>query len=311
MILRNASSQYNLRRGNSKQKTSAFVEGLRSVTAQDSAKDADYSGWMTKRGGIGVGTWKSRYFTLHGTRLSYFSNINDTRERGLIDITAHRVLPARENEDKLVTLYAASIGAGKYCFKLVPPAPGYRKGVTFTLPKLHYFAVETKEEMRAWMAALMKATIERDESVPAISSCSTPTVSLPRAQELFAEARNREEDLRAKMVAGGLANVSASSPDLTANAAGFGKLPALPQLSQYADLQGYQDELGGAPQLPVGDSSANSSLKSTGTDSSATNVSSIKVTHSEPSLSPANEIRHLTTKVAGLRVVTDMNNQIN
>ncbi|AMD20458.1 HDL286Cp [Eremothecium sinecaudum] len=171
----------------SKKQTSAFTGGIRNVSVDDSIKDADCSGWMSKKGAGTMGVWKNRFFTLHGTRLSYFSNISDTRERGLIDITSHRVLPAKE-DDKFVALYAASVGKGRYCFKLVPPAPGSRKGLTFTQPKIHYFAVESKEEMRTWMAALMKATIDVDTTVPVISSCATPTVSLSRAQELFSQA---------------------------------------------------------------------------------------------------------------------------
>lgn len=181
--LRNISSSKN-----NKKETSAFMEGIKHTTPADSIKTADCFGWMAKRGGIAVGVWKQRYFTLHGTRLSYFSSLNDTKERGLIDITSHKVLPARD-DDKLVSLYAASTGNGKFCFKLVPPAPGSRKGLTFTQPKVHYFAVETKEEMRTWMAALIKATIDIDESVPVLSSCATPTVSLQRAQVLLSQAR--------------------------------------------------------------------------------------------------------------------------
>lgn len=43
--------------------------------------------------------------------------------------------------------------------------------------------------MRAWMAALIKATIDIDTSVPIISSCATPTVSLNKAQEMLTQAR--------------------------------------------------------------------------------------------------------------------------
>lgn len=170
-----------------KQKTSAFLEGIRDTTAEKAAANANYSGWMQKKGGVGMGTWRARYFTLHGTRLSYFTNFKDTKERGLIDITGHRAIPIGDNEDKLLSLYAAGVGAGRFCFKLVPPGPGFRKGVSFTAPKTHYFAVETKEELRSWINALTKATIERDESVPPVSSCTTPVVSLPKAQEIIAE----------------------------------------------------------------------------------------------------------------------------
>lgn len=199
--LRSISSSTTLKKNNNnnnKKGTSAFMEGIRNTGPQESMKTADCYGWMNKRGGIAVGVWKQRYFTLHGTRLSYFTSLTDNRERGLIDITSHKVLPAKE-DDKLVSLYAATTGHGKFCFKLVPPAPGSKKGLTFTQPKVHYFAVETKEEMRTWMAALIKATIDIDESVPVLSSCATPTVSLQKAQSLLAQAREnarRREEVR-------------------------------------------------------------------------------------------------------------------
>lgn len=196
--LRGSSSHSNLRKSSSKKtRTSAFQEGIKSVTPTEASKTADYSGWMNKRGSATVGTWKARYFTLHGTRLSYFSQFSDTREKGLIDITSHRVIPVGD-EDKLVAMYAASVGAGRHCFKIIPPSPGSRKGVTFTVPKVHYFAVDTKEEMREWINAIIKATIDRDDSVPVVSSCATPTVSLARAREMFAESKAKEEELRTK-----------------------------------------------------------------------------------------------------------------
>lgn len=198
---------------NNKKDTSAFMEGIKNVTPAQSVKSSTCFGWMAKRGGIAVGVWKQRYFTLHGTRLSYFTGLNDTRERGLIDITSHKVLPARD-DDKLVSLYAASTGNGKFCFKLVPPAPGSRKGLTFTQPKVHYFAVETKEEMRSWMAALIKATIDIDESVPVLSSCATPTVSLQKAKSMLAEAREnakKREELAKSRDAEGRAEYSGDS----------------------------------------------------------------------------------------------------
>ncbi|CDO95041.1 unnamed protein product [Kluyveromyces dobzhanskii CBS 2104] len=171
-----------------KQRTTAFTEGIRSITINEAMREAECSGWMSKKGTGAMGVWKNRFFTLHGTRLSYFTNTTDNRERGLIDITAHRVLPAKE-DDKFVSLYAASTGKGRYCFKLVPPQPGSKKGLTFTQPRVHYFAVDTKDEMRAWIAALIKATIDIDTSVPIISSCATPTVSLTKAQEMLSQAR--------------------------------------------------------------------------------------------------------------------------
>lgn len=173
----------------SKMKTSAFQEGIRQITPDSAAKKAECSGWMFKRGNLSIGSWKQRFFVLNKTRLAYFASMKDKREKGLIDITSHKVLPAIESEDKVTAAFAATAGFGRYCFKLVPPAPGSKKGLTFTQQKVHYFAVDSKDEMRKWMAALMKATIEMDDTVPVISSCMTPTIPLQRAQELLQEAR--------------------------------------------------------------------------------------------------------------------------
>lgn len=188
---------------NRKKQTSAFQEGIRHVTPEDALKGADYSGWMSKKGSSAIGGWKPRFFILHNTRLSYFASLNDTKERGLIDITSYSVLPARQdNDDKLASLYAASTGSGRFVFKVAPPPPGSRKGLTFTQPKVHYFAVDTKEEMRNWMAALMKATIDIDDSVPVVSSCATPTISLEKAKVMLTrareEAQNTENELAGK-----------------------------------------------------------------------------------------------------------------
>ncbi|KAH3674478.1 hypothetical protein WICMUC_003316 [Wickerhamomyces mucosus] len=213
--LRNISSSNTLKRNNKKE-TSAFMEGIKNISPGESIKNAEAHGWMKKKGGIAVGTWKQRYFVLHGTRLSYFANSDDTRERGLIDITSHKVLPAKE-DDKLVALYAATTGNGKFCFKLVPPAPGSKKGLTFTQPKVHYFAVETKEEMRYWMASLIKATIDIDESLPVLSSCATPTVSLQKAQILLqqarASARRRELEYATQDQSGNTSSISPIDTD--------------------------------------------------------------------------------------------------
>lgn len=310
-ILRSASSHSNLKSkttfASSKQKTSAFQEGINTVSPADAAKSATFSGWMNKRGTVAVGTWKARFFCLHGTRLSYFTSFNDDREKGLIDITSHRVVAVGDSDDKFVALYAASVGAGRFCFKVVPPLPGTRKGVTFTMPKVHYFAVDSREEMRCWMAALMKATIDRDDTAPVISSCATPTVPLVKAQEMFAEARAREEMSRAKAIAAGESSIFAGQINSTwLN--GFG---------QYGET----------PNTP--DSTSESSFKSSGTEGTNTTggstlVQSMSLSNpssvdyfsqppgyvSSPSTpsanSPENGVRHITAKTAGLRVVTDL-----
>lgn len=181
--------------GLKKLKTSAFTEGIRQITPDDAIKLASFSGWMSKKSGSTIG-WRSRYFTLHGTRLLYFTSLKDKRERGLIDITAHKVIPINSDDstsDKYIAMYASSTGFGRYCFKLVPPAPGFKKGLTFTQPKTHFFAVETQDDMRGWLKALMTATIDIDDSVPVVSSCLTPTVSLAKAQELLERAREENK----------------------------------------------------------------------------------------------------------------------
>lgn len=171
-----------------KKQTSAFLEGIQNVSVQESANTADCSGWMSKKGSGKMGTWKKRFFTLHGTRLSYFSNSDSNREKGLIDITGHRVVPVKD-DDKLVAIYAASTGKGKYIFKLLPPQPGSRKGLTFTQPQVHYFAVDSKEQMRDWLGALIKASIDIDSSVPIVSSYMMPTVSLEDAKKMLEDAK--------------------------------------------------------------------------------------------------------------------------
>lgn len=191
--------------GGKKQKTLAFQEGIQEVLPEVLAKLALFSGWMLKRLSNSL-LWRLRFFVLHGTRLLYFTLLKDKREKGLIDITAHRVMPVTlekgkgdedNSNDKYIALYAALTGYGRYCFKLVPPAPGFKKGLTFTQPKVHYFAVDSPEEMRGWLKALMAATIDIDDLVPVVLLCLTPTVLLAKAQELLAKAREetRQKDL--------------------------------------------------------------------------------------------------------------------
>ncbi|CCK68665.1 Boi1p KNAG_0B02230 [Huiozyma naganishii CBS 8797] len=174
--------------GSKKQQTSAFQEGIRTISVDDAIENADCSGWMRKKGSGTVGTWKKRFFTLHGTRLSYFVSLSDVKERGLIDITSHRVVPV-DDDDNILSLAATSMGKGKYCFKLVPPQPGSKKGLTFTQPRVHYFAVDSKDEMKVWLSALIKASIDVDSDVPVISSYAMPTISLSNAQQMLKDAK--------------------------------------------------------------------------------------------------------------------------
>lgn len=246
--------------GLKKLKTSAFQEGIRDINPDDAIKSSNYSGWLSKRSANAVG-WRSRYFTLHGTRLSYFASLKDKREKGLIDITAHKVIPIStdgENaaeKDKFIALFASSTGFGRYCFKLVPPAPGFKKGLTFTQPKTHYFAVETQEEMRGWMKALMTATIDIDDTVPVVSSCNTPTVTLAKAQELLAKAREetklKDEELRAKGLRGGYAEDSVNSTLYNDSATSEEASPIVGSLDETTILSTTGNTSHGQPKLTV------------------------------------------------------------
>ena len=211
-------------RHRSKKTTSAYTRGLVKKTPQEQIAKCDYSGWMKKKSSNLMTTWKTRLFVLKGRRLSYYYSENDTEEKGLIDISSHRVLPA--DTERLTGLHATLTGAtasptspqnaqtptsasidaeksasaatsptatnsvapsskdssGIFIFKLVPPRSGLSKAVNFTKPTVHYFAVDNIQQGRLWMAALMKATIDRDESKSVITTYQQKTMSLAKAR---------------------------------------------------------------------------------------------------------------------------------
>lgn len=80
--------------------------------------------------------------------------------KGHIDLRGHRVV-VDENTNP-----------GSYGFRLVGP------------DRPHAFSSTEQAAIRAWMKALMKATIARDYSVPVTSSCNIPTIPLAEAQAL-------------------------------------------------------------------------------------------------------------------------------
>lgn len=197
----------------SKKDTSAYTRGLEKKSPKEQMDGCDYSGWMKKRSSNLMTTWKPRLFVLRGRRLSYYYSEEDTEERGLIDITAHRVL--RADNDPIIALHATVTGAtalpanasatenaggmkltspaviaslaskdgnGPFFFKLVPPKSNNSRTVQFTKPATHYFQVDTVQEGRLWMAALMKATIERDLSGKVETSNKQKTISLKQAR---------------------------------------------------------------------------------------------------------------------------------
>jgi len=187
-------------------------------------------------------TWKPRLFILKGCRLSYYYSEDDTEEKGLIDISFHRVLPA--DNDRLTGLHATLTGATSsptspqnaqtptmssveaesqaalgrsagdqmFIFKLVPPKPGFSR-VNFTKPTVHYFAVPGLAVGRLWMAALMKATIDRDETRPMVSTFQQKTISLAKARAMHHRPpalmnldEQIEEDFRKNQAANGDGN---------------------------------------------------------------------------------------------------------
>lgn len=198
-----------------KKQTSAYMRGLEAKSPKEQMIGCDYSGWMKKKSSNLMTTWKSRLFVLRGRRLSYYYSEDDTDEKGLIDISFHRVLPA--NNDRITGLHAAFTGAahsptspqnaqiettaasdaakaaekgnkddtsGMFIFKLVPPRSGLSKAVNFTKPTVHYFAVDNIQQGRLWMAALMKATIDRDESKDIITTYNQKTITLAKAKAM-------------------------------------------------------------------------------------------------------------------------------
>ncbi|MCJ1401914.1 polar growth protein [Xylographa trunciseda] len=204
------------KRGRDKKNTSAYTRGLVKRSPQEQMSECDYSGWMKKKSPSLMTTWKPRLFVLRGRRLSYYYTENDTEEKGLIDISSHRVLSA--DNDRLTGLHATVTGAkssptspanahtptlndvevaaqaesssqkpatdGIFIFKLVPPRTGLSRAVNFTKPTVHYFAVDNVQQGRLWMAALMKATIERDDITPIKTTYNQKTISLAKAKAM-------------------------------------------------------------------------------------------------------------------------------
>jgi hypothetical protein len=92
------------------------------------------------------------------------------KEKGVIDITAHRcVTESRGSNANSPTDHAVSgptrkisLSGSKFIFKIVPPAPGTSRAVTFTPQKIHIFSAENEIDFRGWVEAFMKANIGLD-----------------------------------------------------------------------------------------------------------------------------------------------------
>lgn len=185
-----------------KKGTSAYTRGLLKIGPAEAKEGADYYGWMKKKSSHLMTTWKPRFFVLKGRRLSYYYSEEDTEEKGLIDISFHRVLPA--DNDRLTGLHATianAVGGPSipnsslspdleksnepvFIFKLMPPRAGLSRAVTFTKPMVHYFAVPNVKQGRLWMAAMMKATIDRDDTQAITTTYQQKTISLNKAKQM-------------------------------------------------------------------------------------------------------------------------------
>ncbi|OAA54068.1 polarized growth protein [Niveomyces insectorum RCEF 264] len=211
------SARSNVARKKGKKETSAYQRGLQRITPREAMVDADYSGWMKKKSSNLMAAWKPRLFVLKGRRLAYYYSEDDDQEKGLIDISFHRVLPA--DNERLTGLHATLTGASTtsampanshvptlaaaesdtetdllskpgvsadsiFIFKLIPPRAGLSRAVNFTKPTVHYFAVPNVKQGRLWMAALMKATIDRDDTVPITTTYQQKTISLLKARQM-------------------------------------------------------------------------------------------------------------------------------
>ncbi|KAH0595396.1 hypothetical protein MHUMG1_06571 [Metarhizium humberi] len=183
-----------------KKDTSAYTRGLLKIPPLQAKEGADYYGWMKKKSSNLMTTWKPRLFVLKGRRLAYYYSEEDDQEKGLIDISFHRVLPA--DNERLTGLHATITGAvggpshpavgndfdkgneSVFIFKLMPPRAGLSRAVNFTKPTVHYFAVPNIHAGRLWMAALMKATIDRDDTQPITTTYQQKTISLTKAKQM-------------------------------------------------------------------------------------------------------------------------------
>ncbi|CAO3612482.1 unnamed protein product [Cunninghamella echinulata] len=120
----------------------------------------DMEGWLYKQGDK-YKHWNKRWFVLKGSNLFYFKSPKDVRMKGIINLRGYRIICDE------------TICSGHYSFKAQ-----HEKERTF------YFYADTDLSMKAWIQALMKATISRDYSAPVVSSSTIPTVSLDLARRM-------------------------------------------------------------------------------------------------------------------------------
>ncbi|KAI8379361.1 uncharacterized protein BYT42DRAFT_532078 [Radiomyces spectabilis] len=126
----------------------------------DGSVTPDMEGWLHKRSDK-YKTWNKRWFVLKGPNLFYFKSPKDVRMKGIINLRGYKIVADE------------SIYPGKYCFKVQ-----HERERTF------YFYTHHQASLKAWISALLKATISRDMEAPVMSSSTIPTVPLEVARRM-------------------------------------------------------------------------------------------------------------------------------
>lgn len=225
-----------------KRQTSAYTRGLLKISPEDAKKNCDHYGWMKKKSSGLITTWKLRLFILRGRRLSYYYSESDKEERGIIDISGHKVLAA--NSESMTTLHAQITGAASspspgigasasdsalrdaanspFYFKLVPPKAGISRAVQFTKPTIHYFQCDNLAQGRKWMGEILKATIEHDlGSFETTNKQKTISLSKARERRERPPALKGTEDIIAEAPSGPLEEKTGPESGLNIQGLGF------------------------------------------------------------------------------------------
>lgn len=202
-ISRSGSGQYGTKQmkslpvRSSKQMARLPMDGPRFVELDDAINQSDMHGWMSMKKGDN-GSWKTGYFILQNSRLSWYSSKDDTKEEGVHDITNHRVEKMDQGQ-RMTKWMAAARGKGDHCFKL------YIDNI------LYYCAVDTKEDLKGWLRILLKSSISLDHTSPVMSTYSTTVLSLDTAKQMLQVARN---ETMMQMDDGQMMNNSYSTPNM-------------------------------------------------------------------------------------------------
>lgn len=118
------------------------------------------SGWLKKQEGA-IKLWKLRWCELEGAYLRVWDSNKRKKIKVTIDLRGYK------------PVLDPNLNPGKYCFKLTHPSA-----------KSHGFSSDEAADIRLWMKALMKVSIDRDISAPVVTSCTVNTVPLHVARKL-------------------------------------------------------------------------------------------------------------------------------